>query len=309
MSWLLQRWRWFTRGATRPEHFDASADWSELARCHAVLRSLADAVVLVRPDGVIAYQTPAVERVFGYRSGELVGSQVTDWAHPSDAPRVRVYLAEAVCQSGASAPTEWRLRHRDGSWRHVETVGSSIVDHPLANGVVLASRDVSARKQLEQQLAYQAFHDSLTGLPNRSLFADRLDHALVRRRRYNGSLALLYIDLDDFKAVNDSLGHAAGDQLLVALSGRLESCLRTGDTAARLSGDEFAILLEDTVDAVDASDVAERILEALREPFGLGGNEVFVRASIGIAASSSELGADELLRNADVALYSAKSNG
>jgi len=170
---------------------------------------------------------------------------------------------------------------------------------------------VSDQKDLEDQLAHRAFHDALTGLPNRSLFTDRVEHALARRVREPGKIAVLFLDVDDFKTVNDSLGHAAGDDLLVAIARRIDDCLRGGDTAARLGGDEFAILLEDVADPAEAAGVADRVIEALRPPFDIEGKRTFVYASIGIATSSGTPGerAEELLRNADVAMYIAKRRG
>ena len=163
---------------------------------------------------------------------------------------------------------------------------------------------------LEAKLKHQAFHDSLTNLANRALFTDRVEHALARQDRRSNPLAVLFLDLDDFKTINDSLGHAAGDQLLISVAERLHECLRPADTAARLGGDEFAILLEDMDDAEDATAVAERIIEDLGTPFVLQDKEVMVHASVGIAWSvSGREGAHELLRNADLAMYRAKNRG
>jgi diguanylate cyclase (GGDEF)-like protein len=185
---------------------------------------------------------------------------------------------------------------------------------PNVKGIVLNSRDVSERKAFEEQLAHQAFHDSITGLANRALFRDRVEHALERRARDDRPISVLFMDLDDFKTINDSLGHAAGDRLLGEVGERLRTCIRTPDTAARLGGDEFAVLLEDGGEGVGAADVATRILTVLDGPFHLEGKEVFVRASIGIATSHVDRavgpeGAEELLRNADVAMYIAKEAG
>jgi diguanylate cyclase (GGDEF)-like protein/PAS domain S-box-containing protein len=177
-------------------------------------------------------------------------------------------------------------------------------------GRVWSFRDVTDRKRLEEELAHQAFHDSLTGLANQLLFRDRVDHALSRASRREETLAVLFVDLDNFKTVNDSLGHPAGDSLLLAVAERLRACLRTVDTAARMGGDEFAILLEDNPDEAAAVEIADRILEALRQPFSLLGKEVFITASIGMAFS--ECGRDPtdvLLRNADLAMYRAKGSG
>jgi len=167
--------------------------------------------------------------------------------------------------------------------------------------------DVTERKQLEEQLAHQAFHDPLTNLANRVLFRDRVEHALQRIVRGTGSPAVLFIDLDNFKAVNDGLGHSAGDWLLIEVAARLSSCLRPADTVARLGGDEFAVLLDDK--AANAADVAERILAAFRDPFTVQGNDIVVMMSIGIAPLVAHQGADDVLRNADLALYRAKAAG
>jgi diguanylate cyclase (GGDEF)-like protein len=178
---------------------------------------------------------------------------------------------------------------------------------------VLNTRDVSERKAFEEQLQHQAFHDSVTNLANRALFRDRVEHALARQSRDAEPISVLFMDVDDFKTINDSLGHAAGDQVLREVGERLRHSLRTADTAARLGGDEFAVLLEDGGQGVEAAEIAERILASLEGPFHLDGKEVFVRASIGIATASPDHdgpeGADELLRNADVAMYMAKESG
>ncbi len=172
------------------------------------------------------------------------------------------------------------------------------------------SKEIEARKKLEDQLRHQAFHDPLTGLANRALFADRLDHSLARSNRREGGVAVLLMDLDNFKVINDSLGHEAGDQLLVAAAERLRACLRPEDTLARLGGDEFAVLLEDTVSVSAAKPLADRIAEAMRVPFVLRKQEVFVSCSIGITLSTGEQGdPDDLMRKADTAMYQAKKRG
>jgi diguanylate cyclase (GGDEF)-like protein len=201
------------------------------------------------------------------------------------------------------------MRHRDGHWLHVETAGTNLLGEPTVRGIVLNSRDVSERKALEAQLTHQAFHDPLTGLANRVLFLDRVGHALTLGRRQQQSLAVLFLDLDDFKVVNDSLGHAAGDRLLSAIAGRLLTCVRDSDTVARIGGDEFAILVEDATDDHGATMVAERIAAALQRPILVQSQEVFMSASIGIATATEETAAADLLRNADMAMYVAKSQG
>jgi diguanylate cyclase (GGDEF)-like protein len=237
--------------------------------------------------------------------------------HPDDRARFDQLIAglandqsDAVEQSG-----EFRVRHADGGWREIDAVGLNLQADPAVEGIVLNFRDVTERKRLEDQLQHQAFHDPLTGLANRALFADRVTHALARSGRHpSDQLAVLFLDLDDFKVVNDSLGHAAGDELLTAVAERLRACLRLQDTAARLGGDEFGVLVEETEPA-SAGAVAERILGALRHPFTLDQRQVFAEASIGIALGAARQdghdgqSAEELLRNADAAMYTAKSRG
>jgi diguanylate cyclase (GGDEF)-like protein/PAS domain S-box-containing protein len=176
-------------------------------------------------------------------------------------------------------------------------------------GRVWSFRDVTERHRLENELAHQAFHDSLTGLANKALFRDRVEHGLARAARRDSLLAVLFLDLDNFKTVNDSLGHTAGDELLVAVAKRLQDCLRTVDTTARLGGDEFAVLLEDLGSRLEATLVADRLIAASAKPFMVAGREVFVGASIGVAFFDAETSSDQLLRNADLAMYRAKACG
>ncbi|MCU1455499.1 MAG: diguanylate cyclase/phosphodiesterase with sensor [Acidimicrobiales bacterium] len=176
-------------------------------------------------------------------------------------------------------------------------------------GRVWSFRDVTEQRRLEEQLAHQAFHDSLTDLANQALFRDRVDHALARRTHLDRHLAVAFLDLDNFKTINDSLGHTVGDELLVQVGQRLRACLRPGDTAARLGGDEFALLLEDVEDREQVARVAERALAAMEPPFRIGGKDVSITCSIGIAFDAAGLGCEQLLRNADLAMYTAKRLG
>src|SRR5436309_13106848 len=180
---------------------------------------------------------------------------------------------------------EYRIRHRAGTYRWMLSRGLAVRDaRGEAYRMAGSLTDVTRRKQAEERLLHDALHDALTGLANRTLFGDRLRQALARsRRRDDYSFAVLYVDLDQFKVVNDSLGHVAGDEVLVALARRLESCLRPGDTVARLGGDEFAVLVEDVGDASEALRIADRIHADLNPPLKVRGHEVFVTASVGIA--------------------------
>ncbi|CAA9461932.1 MAG: diguanylate cyclase/phosphodiesterase (GGDEF & EAL domains) with PAS/PAC sensor(s) [uncultured Rubrobacteraceae bacterium] len=201
----------------------------------------------------------------------------------------------------------WR---KDGTSFPVEvTVGS--ISYGGRRRILGSAHDITGRKAVEERLMHQAFHDSLTGLPNRALFLDRLERALARADRERRSVTVFFMDLDDFKLVNDSLGHAAGDELLIAVAGRLQNRLRSEDTVARLGGDEFTILLQNVRGPDEATYVASRILKDFREPFGVGGCKLSVTTSIGIATSTPSGGEDpnDLLRYADEALYKAKQRG
>jgi diguanylate cyclase (GGDEF)-like protein/PAS domain S-box-containing protein len=284
-------------------------------RFRSLVQNSSDVVVVITPDGLVSYESDGVRRVLGHEPAEAIGRRFDEQVHPEEVGWLRSLLAGLAGARGAEQTTELRLRHADGSWRWVEAIGQNLVDEPAVGGVVLNFRDVTDRKRLEAQLQHEAFHDPLTGLANRALFADRVTHALARGRRSAGDqLAVLLVDLDEFKLVNDSLGHGAGDELLTAVAERIRACLRRQDTAARLGGDEFGILLEDA-DRDLAAEVAERILGALRQPFALNARQLFAQASIGIALSGdAEAGstggsADDLLRNADAAMYTAKSRG
>ena len=279
-------------------------------RFRSLVRNSSDGILIARDDSTITYESPGVERVLGYAPEARIGTPAFELVHEDDLSGIRRLFGDVARNPDMEATAEFRARHADGSWRVIEAVAKNLLDDPAIGGIVVNYRDVTDRRSLEQQLRHQAFHDSLTGLPNRALFLDRLAHAVARTRRGHAPLAVVFIDLDDFKAVNDSLGHAAGDELLVAVAGRIRMTVREADTPARMGGDEFAILLEDapTVDA--ARESAGRVLEALRLPFRLPSQDVAIRASVGIAMyASPEQSADELLRNADISMYSAKAQG
>jgi diguanylate cyclase (GGDEF)-like protein/PAS domain S-box-containing protein len=279
-------------------------------RLAALLEQSSNVVTLLGAGAVITYQTPSVERVFGYRRGELTDTEFIDLVHPDDAARVLAFLSKASSEPGVSAPVEWRMRTREGSWRQTDNVVNNLRDDPNVAAIVVDTRDVTERKQLEHELDHQAFHDRLTGLANRALFRDRTEHAVALSEDDVDFHAVLSLDLDNFKTINDSLGHAAGDQLLVAVAERVRRSCRRGDTASRLGGDEFAVLLESIDDPGEAMLAARRIETALHEPFEVDGREVVVSASIGIAVKSGdEEDAGEIMRNADIAMYLAKNSG
>ncbi|MCU1612871.1 MAG: diguanylate cyclase [Frankiales bacterium] len=291
----------------------AAANARSEARFRALVHHSSDLITLTDADLLVRYQTPSVTRLLGYGDDELTGTRLAELAHPDD--RLDLLAAHDAAVSGAGTDTvsEVRLRHRDGSWRYVQSVHTNLLSDPDVRTVVITTRDVTAQKELEAQLQHNAFHDGLTGLANRALFTDRLEHALARTDRVASPVAVLFVDLDDFKAVNDGSGHSAGDQLLTAVAERLRQVLRPGDTIARLGGDEFAVLIEDAA-AGRADAAAGRVLAALSEPFAPPqtdpGAEVRIGASVGIAlGAAGQHDATELLRHADVAMYAAKAAG
>jgi diguanylate cyclase (GGDEF)-like protein/PAS domain S-box-containing protein len=285
------------------------------ARFRSLVQNSSDVVAVLDDGRRVTYESDAVRRVMGWEPAARRGQSFVEPVHPDDVAWFETFATGLAAAEGSLQPGEFRMRHADGSWRWIDAVGVNLAGDPAVGGVVLNYRDVTERKRLEDQLQHQAFHDPLTGLANRALFADRVTHALARRSRdADDQLAVLFLDLDDFKLVNDSLGHMAGDGLLEAVAGRIRASLRRQDTPARLGGDEFGILLEDA-DREVAGQVAERILEALRQPCTVADRQLVVQASIGIALGSDHERegtggtAEELLRNADAAMYTAKSRG
>ncbi|HET9768722.1 MAG TPA: PAS domain S-box protein, partial [Thermoanaerobaculia bacterium] len=252
--------------------------------------------------------------MLGFEEGEL-GNDPQEWfsrVHPGDRGRLRHEIGEHVEGRSPHFQCEYRLRHRNGAFRWMLSRGLAVRDEGgRAYRMAGSQTDISDRKQAESQLLHDALHDALTGLPNRALFINRLEMALQRGRRSPRTrFAVLFLDLDRFKVINDSLGHRLGDELLVALADRLRSSVRVIDTVARLGGDEFGFLLEGLVDVKQAIRNAERILDELARPFHLSGHEVFTSGSIGIAVGDAECGGPEqILRDADIAMYRAKAQG
>jgi len=275
-------------------------------RLRLMLQYASDVICILDHDLTIVHVTPAVEPIVGMPAPELLGMNWLEIVVEDDQAGARDLVS--LAQGGRPARGEIKLIAEDGHARHVDVVVTEVIDEDLT-GFVVTCHDVTERFQLEQQLTHEAFHDALTGLANRALFRDRLGHAMARSRG-TGGYGVLFVDLDDFKTVNDSLGHAAGDVLLREMTARLRTCLRDGDTAARLGGDEFGILLEDVEDDQHCVTIAQRLLEALRVPFHIAGTEVTTGASIGVALGEARPSTPEdLMRNADLALYDAKNAG
>ena len=281
-------------------------------RFRSLIENATDITIIIDAEGIFRYISPSVKRILGYLPQRTIGRSVFDTVHPDDCVVITETLKKAIQNPKTSQSAfEYRVPHRNGSWCVLEAVATNLLDDPAVNGIVINCHDITQRKLAEAQLLHDAFHDGLTGLPNRALFVDRLEHALrLAQRRKDYLFAVLFLDLDRFKVVNDSLGHAIGDQLLIASARRLETCLRIGDTVARLGGDEFAILLEDIDGINEATSIANRLQQKINSPMLLDVHEVFITASIGIALSSVEyLEPINLLRDADTAMYRAKGLG
>jgi PAS domain S-box-containing protein len=296
---------------------------------HLISENAADMIALVDSDGRRLYNSPAYLKVLGYSPEDLKATSSVEQIHPDDLPRV-LQAAEKARLGGQGERMEYRVRHKDGSWRTLESTASPVRNAKgRTDKLVIVNRDITERKRAEEMLAHNAFHDGLTNLPNRSLFLDRLQQALTLSKRHpNYKFAVLLIDIDEFKIINDSLGHSAGDELLIQIGQRLKDSVRRADTVARprtdgvpdrpvddetlarLGGDEFIILLDDIRDPIEAVRVAERVQAELSTPFAINQQEIVISASIGIAASTSpHTHAEDLLRDADIAMYRAKRAG
>ena len=286
-----------------------------------ITENAADMIAVVDNDGRRLYNSPSYTKTLGYNAEELASTSGLDQIHPDDRARV-IEAAQKARMTGRGERLEYRIRHKDGTWRVLESTSSTIPGKDgQVEGLVIVNRDITERHRAEALLEHRAFHDGLTNLPNRALFLDRLQRAIaVSRRHTEFKFAVLLIDIDEFKVFNDSLGHTAGDSLIVQISQRLASCLRGVDTItrprigestlARPGGDEFAVLGEELHDASDAVRMAERIQHRLSLPFSVDGHEIVISASIGIAfGEGKNIEAEDMLRDAEIAMYRAKHAG
>jgi diguanylate cyclase (GGDEF)-like protein/PAS domain S-box-containing protein len=279
-------------------------------RFEALVQHSSDVVTLVDSNGCVLYQSESVMRVFGHAAESLVGRSVVEMMTEASAGLFMRALDDLRSEEASTRVLELEVRHASGRLCHAEMTMTNLLANRSVGGIVLNTRDMSERKVLQDQLVHEASHDSLTTLANRALFRDRVEKELRQNDGQQAKLTILFLDLDGFKEVNDSLGHATGDMLLIRVAERLRSCVRPIDTVARLGGDEFAMLIADKSSERDGSLVADRITKAFREPFKLQGREIYVGASIGIAATDQDVeDADHLLRNADLAMYRAKATG
>jgi diguanylate cyclase (GGDEF)-like protein/PAS domain S-box-containing protein len=279
------------------------------ARFASLIRNASDVIMIVDAEGRIEYASPAVQRTFGLWQDDLVGRRLGEIWREADGERIAAFIAEVAATQGiAIGPVEIPVGTKTRRFI-LECVGSNLLDDPAVRGLALNLRDVTERKALEDQLRQLAFHDPLTLLANRSLFRNRVEHALALSRRTHERLAVLMIDLDNFKNVNDSLGHDVGDRLLQTAAQRLVKCTRAADTVARLGGDEFAVLLEGVTTVEQAERIAASVTEAFRVPIAIDGTEMLVTTSVGVAFSDPGDDTENVLRNADIAMYNAKSAG
>jgi diguanylate cyclase (GGDEF)-like protein/PAS domain S-box-containing protein len=277
-------------------------------RFQALIQSSSDVISILGADGHIRYQSPATRAVFGYDPEQTFRMDIRDLVHPDDAARVIALFRQVVATGGSALMCECRIRHEDGSWRNTETRMSNLLEEPAVEGIVLNTRDISDRQTLEAELRHQAFHDSLTGLANRALFTNRIEHALLGSKRDGSTVAILHCDMDGFERLNDGLGIRSGDVALEMLADRLRSCVRGQDTVARFDGHEFGLLLDRLTSPADATLAMERIMSVLRQPLLLPGASVELRPFIGIAVAIGGEGTpEELLRNSALAVRIARN--
>ena len=273
-------------------------------RFRSLVQNSADIFSITDAAGRVTYASPSLLRFLGLAAEQVLGDTVSDRIHPDD-------LADFRRRRPAPASTvtvQVRLRHADGDWRWFEVVRSNLLHDPSVRGIVSNARDITEARRYQDQLSYQASHDALTGLANRTLFNTATAQAVRAAQTSSCGLALALVDLDDFKAINDRLGHAVGDALLVEVSERLRASVRPGDTVARLGGDEFAVLLPDAT-ATESARIAEAFIDALAAPVRAAGYELLIQASIGLARHTVDCDASDLLRRADMAMYAAKELG
>ena len=299
VAWVSARWR----GTVALLQRRAAEE-----RFRALVQHSSDLIMVVRPDGTLEYCSPAVEGMLGMSPDDLFGTELVSLVDDRDAAAVQPFLSRCMEQAGVTLSSQWRLRRRDGVVRQTETLAVNLIDQPNVGGLLLTCRDVTERRLLEERLSHEVFHDARTGLGNLALLTDRLESVLDRPEQRAGS-ALLFIDLDDFKAVNDRWGHRVGDQLLMIAARRLRDCVRACDTVARVGGDEFAVLLEELAGEQEAMEIAARAAATVGAPVDLDGRSVTVGASVGVVMCAGRATSGELLSRADAAMYAAKRAG
>ncbi len=279
-------------------------------RFKALTESAMDIVTVLDAEGIIRYQSPSVRHLLGHDPAMMLGKSQFDLVHRDDAEPMREAFHELLTRGEMERAIEFRVLNSVGEWRTLEAIGKNCLSIPAVRGIIVNTRDVSERKNIQQRIQHLAYHDALTGLPNRSLMQDRVSQAIVRAERSTKRFAVMFIDIDNFKNINDTLGHDVGDELLRQVATRLSDSVRAHDTIARQGGDEFIVLLDQLEGHQGATRVAQKILDALRLPFQVGGSDQHVSGSIGIALYPDDgRDAPTLLKNADTAMFHGKGLG
>jgi diguanylate cyclase (GGDEF)-like protein/PAS domain S-box-containing protein len=298
------------RDLTERRRFEVSHDADSGFR--SLVHNAAVLTILLSSDGLVRSCSGALTRLLGHDSELVEGRPLEDLISPGDRPALQEALHQATRGATTVSPVVVvvsMVRYGTEALVPFELSFVNLLDDPTVSGFVVSGVDVTERRRLERELQYQAFHDSLTGLGNRALFQDRLEHAVTRSNRAGRRLTLFFLDVDNLKSINDTLGHAAGDAVLRASAERVRGCLRASDTAARIGGDEFGVLIEDMVHLGGSVVLAEQLLAACREPIQVGSNLLWTTLSIGITFDTPGAGLEQLLQNADRAMYTAKKNG
>jgi len=298
------------RFVAQREKAEAAARLGE-QRLRALLRDGSEVITMGDADGTILYASPAALPVLGYRPGDLRGTSLATLLHPDD-DAAAADLRERVAASDSSVEhfAELRMRHADGTWRWHEIIARNMIEHPAVRAVVSHQRDITERKAVQDRIAYAASHDTLTGLVNALTLTRDLDRALAQGTRYRHAVAMLFCDLDGFKAVNDTYGHAVGDRLLQTISGIIRRTIRDSDVAGRLGGDEFGVVLTRVNDTAEALAVARRIIAGIAGNASVARLKLDVGCSIGVAlAYPGGTDTRTLMRHADAAMYRSKRRG
>ena len=281
-------------------------------RFRALIENATDIILIIAPNNQLNYVSPSVRRILGYEPATLIGQKFFDLIHSEEKERVIDFFDKIREESNiAQSLKDFRVRTQNNTWIMLEAIAKNLQDDPAIAGLVVNCHDITERHQTAEKLRYDAYHDKLTGLANRPALLEQLKRAIYQKtRRKEDHFALLFLDLDRFKMINDSLGHIMGDQLLKEMANRLEKCHREGDLLARFGGDEFVFLLKDIQQENEAIIVAQRIHQALTVPFLLNNREIFISASIGITLSADHYQyPEQMLRDADTAMYCAKARG
>lgn len=302
MTTLL--FRKFSRAKLLSELSAARERERSQARFASLVASSSDVIVVVNPELEILFVTPSWQRTLGWNPQVWIGRKIEEIVEPEDRLLFMAEVGSCTKDNDSTITTRWL--HEDGSYRTIELIARNLISDPKVGAIVINARDVTERHELEMQLTRAALYDSLTGLPNRALFNERLASAIRQNAKNGSQTAILFIDLDEFKVVNDTLGHLSGDELLRCVAERLMKAVPESETVSRLGGDEFGVLLETAEHAKDAKAVALRVIEEIKGEYQLSNGVAHVSASVGHAYADAEIEVEELLKRADIAMYSAK---